>query len=127
MKWVTLIARVLMGLIFAGAGIAFFFTTPPPMPEGPFADFFKGMAATRYFFILLKVTETIGGLLLISGFFVPLALIALAPIILNIFLVHAFMEPSGVALALALGVFEIYLAFFSREYSPTIKQLFKAK
>jgi putative oxidoreductase len=127
MKWVTLIVRVLMGLVFMGAGIAYFFTTPPPMPEGAFADFFKGMAGTRYFFVLLKVTETTCGLLLLSGFFVPLVLIVLAPIILNIFMVHAFMEPSGLPLAVVLGAFEIYLAFFSREYSPTIKRLFVAK
>lgn len=125
MKWVTRIVRVLMGLVFVGAGIAFFFTTPPPMPEGPMADFFKGMLGTRYFFYLLKLTEITCGLLLLSGFFVPLALVVLAPIIVNIFMVHAFMEPSGVPLAIVLGVFEIYLAFFSREYSPVVKQLFK--
>ncbi|MBX9768779.1 MAG: hypothetical protein K2X47_16010 [Bdellovibrionales bacterium] len=45
MKNLTLIVRLLMGLIFVGSGVAFFFTTPPPM-EGPMADFFKGMADT---------------------------------------------------------------------------------
>ncbi len=122
----TLIARILMGLVFTGAGIAFFFTTPPPL-EGPMADFFKGMAATKYFFLLLKPTEIICGLLLLSGFYVPLALVVLAPIVLNIFLVHAFLAPDGLPLAIVLGVLETYLAFFSREYSPTIKQLFRAK
>lgn len=127
MKWVTLIVRVLMGLVFVGAGIAFFVTTPPPMPEGAFADFFKGMMGTRYFFILLKCTEVICGLMLLSGFFVPLALVVLAPIVLNIFLVHAFLAPEGLPLAIVLGIFEIYLAFVSREYSPVIKQLFVPK
>lgn len=126
MKWVTLAARLLMGLIFLGSGIAFFFTTPPPM-EGPIADFFKGMAATGYFFYLLKGTEIVCGALLLSGFFVPLALVILAPVVLNIFLVHTFMMPQGLPMAVLLGVFEIYLAFFSKEYSPTVKQLFRMK
>jgi uncharacterized membrane protein YphA (DoxX/SURF4 family) len=113
-----------MGLVFVFSGVAFFLMTPPPI-EGPMADFFKGIMATKYFIYLLKGTEITCGLMLISGFFVPLALVILAPVILNIFLIHAFLAPEGLALALALGAFEIYLSFFSAEYSPPIKQLFR--
>lgn len=126
MKKLTLPIRLLLGFIFLGAGIAFFLTTPQPMP-GPIGEFFKGMMATGYFFYLLKGTEILCGLLLLSGFFVPLALVILAPIILNIFLVHAFMMPQGLPLAIAVGIFEIYLAFFSPQYSPAIKKLFHSK
>ncbi len=124
MNKLTLAARLLLGFIFLGSGIAFFFSTPPPL-EGAMGDFFKGMTATGYFFYLLKGTEIICGALLMSGFFVPLALVVLAPIILNIFLVHAFMMPDGVLLALVIGALEIYLAFFSKEYSRPIKALFQ--
>lgn len=126
MKHVTLIARILLGFIFAASGVAFFLTTPPPM-EGAIAQFFQGLAATGYFFYFLKGTEIVCGLMLLSGFFVPLALVVLAPVILNIFLVHAFMMPSGLVTALVLGALEIYLAFFSEKYSPTIKALFRAR
>ncbi len=126
MKKVALVLRCLLGLVFVGSGVSFFFTTPPPL-EGNMATFFAGMAATGYFFTLLKVTEIVCGLLLLSGRFVPLALVVLAPVILNIFLVHAFLEPSGLPIALALGAIEIYLAFFSPQYSPIVKQLFRAK
>jgi uncharacterized membrane protein YphA (DoxX/SURF4 family) len=121
---VTLVLRCLLGLIFVGSGVAFFLTTPPPL-EGAMGDFFKGLMATGYFFYLLKGTEITCGLLLLSGRFVPLALVVLAPIILNIFFVHAFMAHEGLPLALIVGALEIYLAFFSAEYSPTIKQLFR--
>jgi putative oxidoreductase len=127
MRKLTIGVRILMGLVFVFAGVSFFLTTPPPLPEGAMADFFKGMMGTHYFFNLLKVTEIICGLLLLSGMFVPLALVVLAPIILNIFMVHLMMMPSGLPLALAVGACEIYLAFFSAEYSPTIKQLFRKK
>lgn len=126
MKKVTIAVRILLGLIFLFSGISFFFTTPPPL-EGPMADFFKGMAATHYFFYLLKGSEIACGLMLLSGYFVPLALVVLAPIILNIFFVHSFLVPQGLPLAIVLVIFESYLAFFSPEYSPTIKQLFRAK
>ncbi|MBX9768780.1 MAG: hypothetical protein K2X47_16015 [Bdellovibrionales bacterium] len=59
--------------------------------------------------------------------FVPLALVVLAPIILNIVLVHAFIAPEGIVFGLILGAMEIYLSFFSAEYSPLIKQLFRRK
>lgn len=126
MKWLTLAVRVLMGLVFVGAGVAFFFTTPPPL-EGAMADFFKGMAATGYFFHLLKGTEIACGLLLLAGRFVPLALVVLAPIILNISLVHLNLDKSGLPLAVILGAFEVYLSFFSQEYSPAIKSLFRPR
>ena len=126
MSKVTLVVRLLMGLVFFGSGVSFFFTTPPPL-EGDMALFFSGMMATHYFFYLLKGTEIVCGLMLLSGFYVPLDIVVLAPVILNIFLVHTFMAPQGIVLAAVLGVFEVYLAFFSKEYSPTIKQLFRAK
>jgi len=123
---VQLVVRILLGLLFTFSGIAFFFTTPPPL-EGDMATFFAGMAATKYFFLLLKGTETVCGLLLVSGLFVPLALVVLAPISINIFLLHSFLAPSGVPLALAIGAALIYLAFFSPSYSPVVKGIFVMK
>ncbi len=62
--------------------------------------------------------------MLLSGMFVPLALVVLAPGILSIFLVHAMIAPEGLLVAIVLGILEVYLAFFS-EYSPKIKALFQ--
>jgi len=128
MKIATLIARLLLGLVFVASGVAFFLTTPPAL-EGPIGEFFKGMAATRYFFFLLKGTEIFTGLALLTGLFVPLALVVLAPIILNIFLIHLFIAPAptSIAIAVVLGLLEIFLAFISPQYSPTIKQLFRTR
>lgn len=124
MKWATLVARVLLGLAFVGAGVAFFLVEPPPQ-TGAIDTFFKGLEASGYFLYLLKFTEIACGLALLSGFFVPLALVVLAPIVLNIFMVHAMLAPEGIVTALVIGVLEVYLAFFSKEYSPKIKALFK--
>lgn len=125
-KKIQIAVRVLLGALFLFGGIAFFFTTPPPL-TGDMATFFAGLAASKYFFLLLKGTEIACGALLVSGFFVPLALVVLAPISLNIFLVHAFLEPSGLPTAIAIGAAMIYLSFFSPSYSPTVKSLFVMK
>jgi len=44
------------------------------------------------------------GLALISGFFVPLALLVLAPIIVNIAFFHVALDPSGLMVAVVLAV-----------------------
>src|ERR1044072_2516602 len=93
-----LIARILLGLVFFGAGLAGLIMGMKPPPDTPetLLEFTKGLEATGYFFYLLKVTEVVCGLMLLSGMYVPLALVVLAPIVLNIFLVHLFLAPSGV-------------------------------
>ncbi len=122
-RWIQIVVRVLLGALFLFGGIAFFFTTPPPL-EGDMATFFAGLKASKYFFYLLKATEIACGLCLVSGLFVPAALVVLAPIALNIFFVHTFLDPSGLPVALAISGAMIYLSFFSPRYSPPIKKLF---
>ncbi len=73
---------------------------------------------------LLKATEIACGLLLISGFFVPLALIVLAPIIIHIFLIHFFLAPQGLPIAVVLGLLELYLAFFAEPYKGIVRKIF---
>ncbi|MFS4459248.1 DoxX family membrane protein [Bdellovibrio sp. HCB2-146] len=124
-----MIARILLGFIFFASGLMGLLNLIPPPADLPekLITFNTGLMASVYFFPLLKLTETICGLLLMIGFFVPLALVILAPVVLNIFLVHAFLAPSGLPLAIVLGLLMIYLSFFAQPYSATIKQLFRKK
>jgi len=119
---------VILGFIFFGAGLMGLLNAAPPPADLPenLKTFMAGMMATKYFFPLLKGTETVCGLLLLSGYFVPLALVILAPICLNIFLTHAFMAPSGLPVAIAVVALEIYLAFFTH-YGDKIRPLFRLK
>jgi len=121
-----LIARIVLGLMFFVFGLYGFFnqTPPPDLPEKLLA-FSTGLQASGYFFPLLKGTEIICGLLLLIGAFVPLALIILAPIVLNILLVHIFLAPSGLPIAIVIAVLEIYLAFFASPYKEIVKQIFR--
>lgn len=124
---IPLIARVLLGLVFLFGGITGLLNLVPPPPDLPerLQTFNSGLMASGYFFPLLKSTETICGLLLLTGFFVPLALVVLAPIVINIIFVHAFLAPDGLPLALIIGLLTAYLAFFAEPYSRVVKSLFK--
>jgi len=127
MSKLPLIARILLGSVFFIFGLNGFFhfiPMPETMPER-MMTFMNGMMATGYFFPLLSGTQVVCGALLLIGAFVPLALIILAPVILNIFLVHVFMAPDGLVLAIVIGLLEVYLAFFAKPYSDIVKQIFR--
>lgn len=93
---ITLVARVLLGLIYFVFGLNGFLNfipmTPPPMPEAAM-DYMKGLMAAGYFMPLLKGAETLGGFMLLSGLAAPIGLLILTPITLHILLFHACMTP----------------------------------
>ena len=115
MRHIPLIARVLLGLIFFVFGLNGFFHFIPQPPPPPAAGAFAGaLLATGYFFPLLKTVETLSGALLLVGRYVPLALAALAPIVVNILAFHAFLYPGGIGVPLLVIVLEVFLAWSYR-------------
>jgi uncharacterized membrane protein YphA (DoxX/SURF4 family) len=109
-----IIARVLLGAVFVVFGLNGFLHFLPQPPAPPRAMAFAGaLAGSGYFFPLLKATEVIAGALLLLGF-VPIALVLLAPIVVNIVAFHLFLAPGNYAVVgLVLGA-EIYLAVVHR-------------
>ena len=100
MKIVSVIARYLLGLMFTVFGLNGFlkFIHQPP-PSNPLAiQFFVAISASHFaaFFFAMQL---IGGLLLLSGFFVPFALTVLAAELYNILGFHLTLSP-GIAPAL---------------------------
>ena len=123
MKIAMYIVRTLMGLLFVFSSVTFLagLIQPPPM-EGAIKEFNEGLAASGYFMPLLKVTELICGLLLLSGRFVPLALVILAPIVVNIFFVHLFIAREGLPIAVIVVAMELFLAYYYRDaFAPLFK------
>src|SRR4030095_13774556 len=116
MKIAMIIVRTLMGLLFLFASVTFFLglITPPPM-EGAVKSFNEGLAASGYFFTLLKITELVSGLMLVTGRFVPLALVLLSPIIINIFMFHLFLDRTGLPVAIFLVLANLFLAYCYRD------------
>ena len=110
MKIATIIARVLLGLVFFVFGIAFFlnlFKMPPP-PPGHAGEFMTALFASHYIHAV-KVFEVVGGLLLLVGRFVPLGLTLLAPVIVNILFFDIFLDPSGLVMGLVVAALAIFL------------------
>ena len=58
---------------------------------------------------MLKIAEILSGILLLSGRFVPLALLILAPIVLQIVMFHVFLYSGGMALPIVILILELYL------------------
>jgi hypothetical protein len=65
-------------------------------------------------FPLIKGTELITGLLLLSGRYVPLALTLLAPVVVNILAFHLFLEPASLGIPLVLTVLGLFVAWGER-------------
>lgn len=117
-------ARILLGLVFFVFGLDGFlhFVPQPTEPPSEAAMAFAvGLIKSGYMFPLLKGTEVAVGALLLANRFVPLALVVIAPVIVNIFAFHAFLAPSGLAIASALVALELGLAWAHRSaYRPLL-------
>jgi uncharacterized membrane protein YphA (DoxX/SURF4 family) len=125
MKTVSIIARYLLGLIFTVFGLNGFlnFIHQPP-PTNPLAiQFFVAISASHFAAFFFAV-QLIGGLLLLSGFFVPLALTLLAAELYNILAFHLTLAPASIAPALVASVLWI-LVFL--QYRASFKDVLAAK
>lgn len=111
-RYLPAVGRVLLGSLFAVMGLNGFLNFLPqpstPMPQGAVA-LLGALVNTGYMIPLVSGTQLIVGVLLLSNRFVPLALALIAPVIVNIFLFHTFLAPSGLGIAVAVAALEIYL------------------
>ena len=124
MKIASVIARYLLGVMFTVFGLDGFFNfIHQPPPSNPLAlQFFAAISASHFaaFFFAMQV---IGGLLLLSGFFVPLALTVLAAELYNILAFHLTLSP-GIAPALVACVLWV-LVFL--QYRDSLSGLLTAR
>lgn len=121
-RYSDLAARCVLGFVFFASGLVGLLNLLPPpstpLPAGA-AAFASALLDTRYMFPLIKATEAVAGALLLTNSFAPLALVLLAPVIVNICLFHAFLEPAGLAVPILLAAIELYLAWTYRAvYRP---------
>src|SRR6266545_2240630 len=114
MKILTIIARVLLGLIFVvfGSNAFLHFLPMPPLPQGVAGEYLHAFFTSGYVYVISGF-QVIGGLLLLIGRFVPLGLTILGAIIVNIWAFHLLMapEPAGMVPAMVVSILELFLVW----------------
>jgi len=115
-KVLTVIARILLGLIFVvfGSNAFLHFIPMPPLPQNLAGDYTRVFLASGYVYVIGGL-QVIGGLLLLIGRFVPLGLTILGAIIVNILIFHALMAPEGFAPGLVVTALELFLVWRYRD------------
>jgi uncharacterized membrane protein YphA (DoxX/SURF4 family) len=122
MKIAALICRILLGLIFVvfGSNMFFHFLKMPP-PQGQAGAFLGALFASGYIYVV-GALQVVGGLLLLIGRFVPLGLTLLGPVIVNILCFHAFLEPSGLPLAIVVtALFFVVFAYHRQSFAGLVR------
>ena len=114
--------RILLGLPMTIFGLNAFlnFIPPPttPLPPGAVA-FANALMETGYMMPLIGTTQLLVGLMLLSNRFVPLALVLLAPFLVNAVAFHVALERSGLTPALVFFSLHLALAWHHRRaYAP---------
>jgi uncharacterized membrane protein YphA (DoxX/SURF4 family) len=124
MKYAFVIARVLLGLMFTVFGLNGFLHFFPNPPLAGLAGQFMGALFDSHYYVIAFGTQFIGGVLLLSNRYVPLALTLLGPLIVNILSFHIFLDAENMAPAIVVTV--LWFGVFSQVRS-SFAGLFVAK
>ena len=120
MKIGTLIARILLGLIFLVFGSnPFLHFLPAILPSGLAGQFLTVLIQSHYV-LFIGAVQVAGGALLLVNRYVPLALALLGPVIVNILLYHLLLDHAGAALAIMVAIFWGVLVFHHRQYFSSL-------
>jgi putative oxidoreductase len=116
MKIATLIARILLGLMFTVFGLNTFHPfLPMQMPPGD-AGAMMALMFAHGWFNFIGTLYVIAGVLLLIGRYVGIALTILGPIIVVILLFHITLLPQGIGMALFVALIEIFLIYAYRNH-----------
>jgi len=127
MKRIVVIARVLKGLPLFVLGLNGYleFMAPPVdlSPEG--LSLLRSLKDTGFLVPFRDAVMALSGLLLVTGLFVPLALVLVAPLIISHCLVHIFLDdPMNGVGAYAMAGLELFLV---AAYGSYFKGFFKPR
>lgn len=126
MKYLVLAGRMIFGGWFIYAGLNHWFAfTPQPYGQHQISIEFTTALIQSGLFDLVKATEAITGLLILTGIFTPLALVVVAPVSICIGYFNLVLEHNGavnyVAGVLVLGINAFLLLAYLDCYRPLLR------
>jgi putative oxidoreductase len=118
------VIRYLFGAGMTFFGLANLFQLMPPHSfPGNAGILMTAFADSGYILPAVGLTQLILGIALVTNRFIPLALLAFAPIVVNVILFHVFMDMASLPMALPVVAATGYLFFYNR---VAFRQLLKA-
>ncbi len=116
-----IVSRYLLGILLAVFGLNgfFHFLPMPAPPAGVGGQYMAAMVASHYMTVVFAF-EVLCGFLLVSGFFVRLALVISGALLANIIIYHALMAQGGVTIALILTLFWLFAALRDEGFFASI-------
>src|ERR1043166_2818518 len=114
-RYVTIILRILLGLIFLVFGLNGFLNFMPAPKDMP-QEIMTVMGALMKagYMTVVSGAEVLIAVMLLVNRFVPLALALLAPIVVGIITFHIAMQPATIGPGIVVLVMEFYLAWAYR-------------
>jgi putative oxidoreductase len=119
MKILATIARYLLALVFIVFGLnGFLHFIPQPPPPSELAQQYFTVMFTSHYLVFIFGLQLIAGALFLFPRTVPLALTFAGPLIVNILLFHALMDPGGIVPGLVVTAlwFVVYWQFRAAFY-----------
>jgi hypothetical protein len=116
MKIASLIARLLLGLVFLVFGLnGFLHFIKAPMPTGIAGPWVGAIFASGFWVVIFGIQVICGALFLVNRF-VPLALVLIGPVIVNILATHALMGAPGLPMAIVVAILWAILAIRNKQH-----------
>ena len=124
MRTASVIARYLLGLLFAVTGASGILQIlQQPLPANPIAVQLLTAAVASHFAVFFFAVQLVAGLLLLTGLFVPVALILLAAELYNILAFHLTLAPGALPAVLACVLWtSVFL-----QYRQSFQSVFEAR
>jgi putative oxidoreductase len=109
-----------------GAATTFFGTSnlfqflPPHQFPGEAGKLMQAFTGSGYILQAVGLTQLLLGIALLLNRFVPLALLLFAPVALNVFLFHLFLDASGILMAMPVIGITVFLFIYHKSHFSSL-------
>lgn len=115
------VARIVLGLLFAFAGVMAFLISSPPSQPG-LAGTFNEVYFHSHWALFVGAAQIVIGVLLLVNRYVPIALIMLAAFLYNSFAFHITMAPGALfAPVIVLALWTLVALSYRSAFAPLVR------